>query len=200
MKQSIQIMKHFSTITKQLSTYQYKAISCSDFKRAVVAVILLPQADTGAELLFIKRSEHPADPWSGHVAFPGGRVDPEDNGIKDAVFREVQEEIDLDLQQRGTYLGRLNDVRAMARGKRLPMVISPFVFSITQKPDVTLSDEVVETLWVPLTFFYQKNAESIFPYKLKGINIPLPCYRYEGRVIWGLTYKMLQNFLHIIGA
>src|SRR5687767_9515898 len=39
--------------------------------RAAVALILR-DGKAGIELLFIRRAEHPQDPWSGQMAFPGG--------------------------------------------------------------------------------------------------------------------------------
>jgi len=189
---------HYPQLKEKLTHYQGRAISLPGLKRAAVATILHPVKSGGAEVLFIKRSEHPQDPWSGHMAFPGGRVDPTDIDEFAAVYREVQEEIGLDLENEGTYLTRLNDIRAMARGKLMPMVITPFVFTVSSLPQLHLNEEVVEVVWVPLPFFYAKSSKSTVPYQIKGITIPLPCYRYNERVIWGLTYRMLQNLLRAI--
>lgn len=53
-------------------------------RRAAVAMVL--RGDPARpEVLFIESAEHPLDPWSGHMVFPGGRVDPEDNGPREAV-------------------------------------------------------------------------------------------------------------------
>jgi 8-oxo-dGTP pyrophosphatase MutT (NUDIX family) len=41
-----------------------------------------------AELLLIRRAEHPSDPWSGHMALPGGRNDPQDTSLYETVVRE----------------------------------------------------------------------------------------------------------------
>src|SRR5258706_15931093 len=43
--------------------------------RAAVALILR-DGPQGIEVLFIRRAEHPQDPWSGQMAFPGGRAEP----------------------------------------------------------------------------------------------------------------------------
>ena len=57
-----------------------------DMKRAAVAAVVRDR-DEGAELLLIHRAEHPHDPWSGHMAFPGGRMDPGDDSELEAAIR-----------------------------------------------------------------------------------------------------------------
>jgi 8-oxo-dGTP pyrophosphatase MutT (NUDIX family) len=189
----------FEVIRRAIESYAPKKANLPGLKHAAVAVILRPNRESVAELLFIKRSEHPLDPWSGHMAFPGGRVDDTDPGLFEAVIREVREEIGLDLLSHGTMLARLDDVRAIARGKRMPMIISPFVFEVDSIPDLVLNHEVVEAFWVPLTFF-NASALSSLHYPTRWLTIPLPCYRYNDRIIWGLTFRMLQNLLKILTA
>ena len=65
------------------------------------------------QLLFIERARVEGDPWSGDIAFPGGRVEPQDDGLQAAAERETQEEIGLDLGH-GRYIGRLDDLVAAA--------------------------------------------------------------------------------------
>ncbi|HYN43940.1 MAG TPA: NUDIX domain-containing protein, partial [Thermoanaerobaculia bacterium] len=58
-------------------------------RKAAVAVILR-DGDGGVELLFIRRAEHPRDPWSGQMGLPGGRVDPGDASPLAAALRETR--------------------------------------------------------------------------------------------------------------
>lgn len=184
-------------IKEILQAYTARRIKEKRNNRASVAIILR-ENESAIEILFIKRSENPHDPWSGHMAFPGGRFEEQDGSIEETVIREVEEEIGLNLNACAIKFGNLDDVRAMARGKRLPMVITPFVFGIKKDCPINMNEEVVETHWIPLEFFKNKKSKSTLPYLLKGITIPLPCYRYKNRIIWGLTYKMLHNFFTML--
>ena len=57
---------------------------------AAVAAILRPSGDSGLELLYIVRRRVPKDPWSGHIAFPGGRVEPSDASLRATAERGAQ--------------------------------------------------------------------------------------------------------------
>lgn len=181
-----------------LINYKPRLINRSSVKRAAVAIIFQTNDGEEPQLIFIKRSENPADPWSGHMAFPGGRVEKNDNDIIDAAYRETREEIGINLKSEGIYVTQIDDTRAMARGKRLSMIITPFVFLLPAIPVFSCNEEVVEIHRIPLSFFTQRNNKSTVSYTIKGITIPLPCYRYNDRIIWGLTYRMLQNLFRII--
>ena len=60
--------------------------------RAAVALVLYELAPEPPALLFIERARHERDPWSGHMAFPGGRVDPGDAHPRATAERETYEE------------------------------------------------------------------------------------------------------------
>jgi ADP-ribose pyrophosphatase YjhB (NUDIX family) len=117
-------------------------------RQAAVAVILREQPH-GEEILFIKRAEKKGDPWSGHMAFPGGHLDPVDEDLRAAAMRETLEEIGLDLSGAG-YLGAIDQQRAMPRGRTLDMIIAPHVFELSGDPSFTINYEVDEVVWAPL--------------------------------------------------
>ena len=157
----------------------------------------------GVELLFIRRSENPLDPWSGHMAFPGGRHDPSDEDLLATALRETHEEIGLDLRAHGTLLTRLPDVPAIARGRRLGLVISPFVFALAPGASLGALDaaEVAEALWVPLAPIARGDGVGTLQYPFEGTVHDLPCVRVgEGRVVWGLTHQMLSALLGSLGG
>lgn len=169
----------------------------ADMKKAAVAAIVR-DGSGGAELLFIHRAEHPHDPWSGQMAFPGGRMDPLDADETAAAIRETGEELGLDLAAIGEPLGRLSDVAAVSRGRPLSLVIVPYVFAVRGDPVLVLNHEVAEALWVPLGYLADLDNRSTLDWKLGSLTIPLPCYRFRDKVIWGLTFGMVDELLSIV--
>lgn len=169
--------------------------------RAAVALVLRPDAGGRPELLFIERARHPADPWSGHMAFPGGRVDPGDAGPRGAAERETLEEVGLPIAA-AERVGRLDDLEGRRAGREDGLVISGFVYFLERPGPVRPNYEVAEAFWVPLaklldpergTFYaHPIAAERRFP----GILVGRP----ERHVVWGLTYRFLQDFFGILGC
>jgi 8-oxo-dGTP pyrophosphatase MutT (NUDIX family) len=163
--------------------------------RAAVAVLLRSTPD-GPEVLFIHRSEHPSDPWSGHMAFPGGRLDPTDPNEQAAAERETSEEIGLLLSEDARLLGRLDEIQARTREGRLPLAIAPFVYELDTKRLPRLSDEVQSILWVPLPELYAARNRAALSYPIAGKTYSLPSIRFQERVIWGLTLRIVGDLLY----
>ena len=169
-----------------------------DTRKAAVAVILR-DGDGGVELLFIRRAEHPRDPWSGQMGLPGGRVDPGDASPLAAALRETREEIALDLEALGRPLGRLSEVRTHLPLGSVPHSVVPFAFAVDGDPGLGLNEEVQEALWVPLLFLMDRGNRSAFTWVRKGLPLPMPCYTFQGRVIWGLTLKIVDELIEVAG-
>jgi len=158
--------------------------------RAAVALILR-EGPSGLELLFIRRAEHPQDPWSGQMAFPGGRAEPGEEDLKATAVRETAEEIGVDLESAAECLGILDEVRAMARMRPVSLTILPFVFRLRGEISPVLSDEVRSLHWIPLDELLAAERRSVMDYVQEGATMQFPCLRVEDVVIWGLTYRML---------
>jgi len=165
--------------------------------RAAVAAVLR-SGEGGVELLFIHRSDDPRDPWSGHMAFPGGREEPRDADPLAAVLRETREEVGLDLLSVAKQIGRLSDVAAIGRGRPLNMVINPFVFAADSVLRLTPNHEVAEVVWVPTAFLADHRNRESMEYQRDGLSLELPCYRYRDHLIWGLTLGMVDELLSLV--
>src|SRR5262245_23913673 len=114
-------------IRAAFARHQPRELSPQGVRRAAVAMVLA-NGPEGPSVLFIERAQHPGDPWSGHMAFPGGRVDPGDARPRDAAERETLEEVGLSL--RGAELiGRLDDKEGNPRIQRT-LIISGFVYAL----------------------------------------------------------------------
>lgn len=168
-------------------------------RRAAVSIVLR-EPPSGLEVLFIRRAEREGDLWSGHVAFPGGRVEPGE-GIEAAAVRETEEEVGIDLRGGATLLGALDEIPAIGRGRAVGLSIQPWVFALSAEPGpVRLSEEVASVHWVRLADLLDPARRAPFPYVHEGEALVLPSLDVDGLVIWGLTFRMIEIFAGVLGA
>lgn len=166
-------------------------------KRSAVAMILQVR-DGELHILMIKRAEREGDPWSGHMAFPGGRMDKTDAHGYAVAVRETEEEVGLALGPQDRCIGRLSDINARPHRGFLGMAVSPFVFRLQREVDFTPNYEVAEVVWVPLEFLLDAANREQMTWQYKGVEIPMPCYLFEGRRIWGLSLMMLDELMDLV--
>lgn len=166
-------------------------------RKAAVALIFRLGADDGLELLLIKRAEYPGDPWSGQVAFPGGREEAGDASLGQTAVRETREETGIDLERDGMILGILDDLRP--RAVRLPaIVVRPFVAILDRDQRLELSSEVALAFWVPFGALAQTDSwreDTVFA---RGIQLNARVFRHEDHVVWGMTERILTQLLMLL--
>jgi 8-oxo-dGTP pyrophosphatase MutT (NUDIX family) len=166
------------------------------FARAVVGVVLRDDAQRGPCVLLMRRAERAGDPWSGHMSFPGGRMDARDRHGLAGVIREVFEETGLVLEE-AHCVGRLSDVMTRRHERPAPMLVTPYVFRVEGEPEWKPSHEAVETIWVPLEFLADDANRKIMYWPMGPLKLRLPSFVYEERRIWGLTLLMLRELLRV---
>ena len=172
------------------------AIESERIAQAAVTLILRPHED-GAEGLVIKRAEHPRDPWSGHLALPGGRADASDADLRATALREVHEEIGIRLDAGGRWLGRLP--KLVPNNPRLPRIeITPFVAVAPAAFDVAhASAEVAASFWVSVTALKAQGMSDKYTMMFDGAERAWPAYPSAGGPIWGITGHILSDFLKL---
>ncbi len=166
-------------------------------QRAAVAIVLTDNASS-LDLLLIERSQRAGDPWSGHMACPGGRVDAGDATARAAAERETLEEVGLSLAG-SELLGRLDDLP----GLPVPsdFAVSAFVFYASAPGPLALNHEVRDAFWFPLAALSDRERQTDHPADVEsdrlfpGILVDEP----RRRVVWGLTYRFLDRFLRVLG-
>jgi 8-oxo-dGTP pyrophosphatase MutT (NUDIX family) len=161
---------------------------------AGVAAILSSQEPL--ELLLIKRAAWADDPWSAHMAFPGGKLAPEDDDLLATAARETQEELGLDLTSVAEYLGPL-PCQCFSRLER-ELCIRPFVFALRQSTTFTLNHEVDEVVWVTLDSLSNGSRTSKVLVDLEGKRLEFPAWEVQGHHVWGLTYRMVESLLSLL--
>lgn len=166
-------------------------------RRAAVALIL-KVFEGELHVLMIRRAERPGDPWSGQMAFPGGRLEPRDAHGFACACRETEEEIGVRLGDDDACLGRLSELNARPGRLRRGLAITPFVFRVERPLDVVPNHEVAEVVWVPLEFLLDTDNRSSMRWERDGRSLEMPCYHFGGRRIWGLSLKMLDELMDLV--
>ncbi len=163
--------------------------------RAAAVATILREGAQGLEVLFIRRAERAGDPWSGHMAFPGGRREDADRDLLATAIRETEEEIGVDLTRSAELIGALDEQDATGRATSDPLPTRPFVFELLGDPNLTLSGEVTEVLWAPVGPLVRGERRTSVEVAYLGESYTLPGWDVDGRVVWGLTYRMLSMLL-----
>ncbi|MBS7619679.1 CoA pyrophosphatase [Candidatus Bathyarchaeota archaeon] len=154
---------------------------------AAVAIILHSNGEEFS-LLLVKRATSVSDPWSGDMALPGGKKHSSDERLKDTVLRETREETGIDLKK-CFFLGTMRDVESNIKKR---MLVQPFVFLCESQPEVVLNEELCSFFWIPINDLEKSRCQA----KIRELEVP--ALKVRGEVIWGLTYRMIENLLGII--
>ncbi|MEM3615547.1 MAG: CoA pyrophosphatase [Candidatus Methanomethylicia archaeon] len=155
-----------------------------DVDKAAVAVLLWGGEEL--EALYIRRAFNPMDPWSGQVAFPGGRCKIYDADIIETAIRETYEELGFKFLRSDVVgvlgvFSPLNEVR---------LKVFPVLVNLRIKPKVKISREIKDYQWIPL-----KNlgyGEKLIGDKIVG------GYVYDDYFIWGLTARITERLLKLL--
>jgi 8-oxo-dGTP pyrophosphatase MutT (NUDIX family) len=189
-------MTAISDIRGILALHPPRLIAVGNKTHAAVALVL-HEYDANLRLLFIERAERRGDPWSGHLAFPGGRVEPHDLNPRASAERETSEEIGLDLRP-AEYLGRLDDVTSTT----LSILVSGFVYTVENSDPFELNAEVKDVFWVPVDDLIDANRQGEHSFQYSGTQRRLPAIDLLGPgrpLLWGLTYRFVAHLLHLMG-
>ena len=189
-------MPTLNEIASKLSARNPLEIRDEGIGRAAVAM-LLREAAAGPQVLFIERARREGDPWSGHMAFPGGRLEAGDDGVRAAAERETLEEVGISLAG-ARCLGRLDDKAGNPRVQPR-LVVSAWVFALEGAGETVLNVEVQQAIWFPLAGLL--DPECHVPHRMGEVDVEFPgiLVGEPGRhVVWGLTYSFLESFFRAV--
>ena len=163
---------------------------------AAVAV-LLRGAVGGTELLLLRRAQREGDPWSGHIGFPGGKIDASDESPRHTAIRETREETAIDLVH-ADFVCRLDD-----QATHLSKVhVAGFVFYLANGSDLTLNHEIRNAFWFPLSNLMDENryVTTTVTGEWGAREVcAIEVLEGEGPVLWGLTYRFTAQVLACAG-
>jgi 8-oxo-dGTP pyrophosphatase MutT (NUDIX family) len=183
-------------------------VRSASLRRAAVALVLRRNLSE-TETLVIKRSVSERDHWSGHLALPGGRVEAGDASLLAAAVRETFEEVGINLEAGGEILGRLGVVEPKSP-LAPPVSVAPFVavapaeYHVRREGEVTpplvLSEEVAEAFWVHVSALRDGGRSEVFKMVFAGVEREWPAYPSEHGPIWGITERILTEFIETLKA
>lgn len=161
-------------------------------KHAAVAM-LLRDGPSGLEALFIQRAEHPEDPWSGHMALPGGRKELTDPTLDAAARRETEEEVGIPVPV-DNVIARLDDVYG-GRLVNYGLAVAPFVCRCDFDGELQLNYEVADAVWVPIAYLADTRNIVNYQFRIESDARSFPSFQFAGYIIWGMTYYIITNFM-----
>jgi len=171
---------------------------------AAIALVLRPGVGVGMEgdpeLLMIKRAEAEGDPWSGHIACPGGRMEPGDHDLEQTAIRETWEETGVDLARDGRVFGALDYISPRTPSLP-PIIVRPFIAVVKPELEIVQSSEVAEAFWVPLAALRERAAWGTAMVPVRGYGErQVTAFRHGNYTVWGLTERVLRQFLEYLGT
>ena len=173
-------------------------LAAGHVRLAAILLALRSREDGEPELLLIKRADAEGDPWSGHIAFPGGRMEPADNDLAVTAVRETREETGIDVARDGRLLGQLDDLSP--RSALLPpIIIRPFVAIVRSDVGIIASAEVASAFWVPVSVLAERTSWSTGLVHTTAGQRRVSTFRHGEHSVWGLTERVLRQFLTFLG-
>ena len=190
---------HVARLRRSLAEHPARVVRPEPHMRlAAILLALRARTDGEPELLMIKRAEAEGDPWSGHVACPGGRMEEGDHDLAVTAVRETWEETGVDVARDGRLLGHLDDISP--RTPVLPpMVIRPYVALVRTGVEIVPSREVAEAFWVPVSALREQTAWGIGQVAVGGALRDVSVFQHGEYTVWGLTERVLRQLLAYIG-
>jgi len=163
-------------------------------KPAAAVMIIVRDGPRGLEVLLGERTKREGDPWSGQIGLPGGRHRAEDPTMLATAIRETKEEVGIDLEGRAEILGHMPP---RAPGNKPEILVVPYVALATAPIEAIPGPEMASVFWVPLADLLASQGRATVATILGELNVP--SFTFEGRLIWGFTYRVLEELLVFVG-
>lgn len=176
-------------LSARISARERRSARIPGFRPASVLVPLVPRGDS-LHLAFMQRTED-GRTHSGQIAFPGGAREPVDTDEVSTALREAHEEVNI-RPAAVTPLGLLHDNASISR-----YLVTPVVGAVAEAPDYEPDpDETQDIFEVPLPFLLNvANERKVPDVEFLGKLYALYEYKWQERLIWGLTGRILHDFL-----
>lgn len=181
-----------------IRNYQAKIKPRENLVNAAVSIVLRNSSDR-TEFLLIQRAKHENDPWSGQMAFPGGKHEASDQHYQHTAMRETHEEVGLKLTD-NDFVGQIDDIYGIKANGSLSVHIACYVFKIDRDVNLIPNHEVADLVWLPLSFLQSpKNAHEYYHPHDTSLKMPaILINQQKEQILWGLSLRMLYILYGIL--
>lgn len=198
-------LNSLDTLSAHLHNYRPRRLPGRRWVARCGVILLLAEhgadgRDIAPALLLMRRAERVGDPWSGHVSFPGGRVDPSDASTRAAALRELQEETGMSAYNDLVAIGRLSDVLTREHGRNRPMVVSPYVYRTPRALVLEPSREAAKLWWEPIAHLADPERRRPLVWRVAGLPLRFSSVDVSDARLWGLSLMMVDELIRVTGS
>ena len=162
-------------------------------RKAAVAIVIYKDQNQNKKIVLIKRPVY-SGPHSGQIAFPGGKMDPEDSDLVGTAIRECYEEIGIQLTA-SNYIGPLSPLHISVSS----FLVHPYIFLLDLFPVFKPNEkEVIYLIHVALTDLLDEGLVKETLMGIRNEEIVVPYYDIQNEIVWGATAIMLAEFIAIL--
>ena len=180
-------------IRRVVASYQPRRIQPEGRPEAAV-LLLLYELRGEPHVLFTLRTDL-VETHKGQISFPGGAADPEDDDLRLTALRETGEEVGVQPED-VEVVGQLDDSPSISG-----FIVTPYVGFIRRPapyPFRPSHDEVAELIEVPLSHLMDRTNVTEEVRQIDARDVVMYSYLFKGHVIWGLTARILRQFLDLL--
>lgn len=191
----MKISQQHQDILKKHVPYQREV----EVKTRAAVSIMLRDSDNGSEFLMMQRAHDERDPWSGQMAFPGGKIDPTDKTVYDAAVRETQEEVAVQLHD-ADFIGQIDDCYGITVQGQYRVHVSCYIFKPTGQIQPTGNYEVADLVWVPLSVMASPERRYVLNHPADtSMNFPAVMLNEDKhQILWGLSLRMVLSLFELL--
>ncbi|MBD3190028.1 MAG: NUDIX domain-containing protein [Candidatus Heimdallarchaeota archaeon] len=165
-------------------------------EEAIKGAVLVPLFLRNSQIffLFTKRSDD-LPTHKGQIAFPGGKLEEQDDSLLHCALRETWEEIGIPSIEIKV-LGELNQIKTVGSN----FLLSVFVGMVNHPFELAINtNEVQEIIEIPLRLFLQQEnwkSQMVMNNQSKAVKVWFVTYQHH--LVWGATAKIVKHFVGII--